>query len=75
MTERLNILATKRFASADMGDLSGKTFEHVYTHNKVFLKFTLEKMKTGTGIFKLWLDFIKLRHNERRSSISCGETH
>ena len=75
MAERLNILATKRFASTDMGDLSGKTFEHVYLNNKTFVNFTLEKMETGTGIFKLWLEFIKLRHNERRSSISGGETH
>lgn len=45
-----------------MGDLSGKTFEEVYVKNKVFRKFSLEKMESGTGIFKIWLEFIKLRH-------------
>ena len=75
MAERLHILAPNRFASTDMGDLSGKTFENVYVNNKTFRNFTLEKMETGTGIFKLWLEFIKLRHNERRSSISGSEAH
>ena len=62
MDDRLKILAKKRFASKDMGDLNGKTFEEVYVKNKVFRKFSLEKMKSGTGIFKIWLEFIKLRH-------------
>ena len=62
MDDRLKILAKKRFSSKDMGDLSGKTFEEVYMKNKVFRKFSLEKMESGTGIFKIWLEFIKLRH-------------
>ena len=62
MDDRLNFLAKKRFSCKDMGDLSGKTFEEVYMKNKVFRKFSLEKMESGTGIFKIWLEFIKLRH-------------
>lgn len=75
MAERLNILSAKKFSSIDMGDLSGKTFDEVYQDNPVFTKFSLEKMTSGTGIFKYWLEFIKLKGNERRPSISRCETH
>ena len=74
MTERLNKLAAQVFASEDMGDLSGKTFEQVYRDNKQFLNFSLEKMSSGTGIFKLWIEFIKLKQNERRPGISRDKT-
>ena len=75
MAERVNVLSKKRFASENMGDLTGKTFEEVFRDNKVFTKFSEKKMTGGTGIFKYWLEFIKLKQNERRPSIPCGETY
>jgi len=44
-----------------MGDLSGKTFRHVYDNNKDFVDFTQASMSCGTGVFKMWLDYVKLR--------------
>ena len=75
MDDRLNILSKKRFAPTDMGDLSGKTFDEVFRFNKVFTDFSYNKMESGTGVFKLWLEFIKLQKNVRRSSVHDIKTH
>ena len=50
-----------KFASLNMGIISGKTFNEVFENNKEFVTFTVNNMSEGTGIFKFWIDFIKLK--------------
>ena len=50
-----------RFAAVNMGAISGKTFDEVFRTNKDFVDFTVESMSCGTGIFKFWLEYIKLK--------------
>lgn len=50
-----------RFAAVDMGDISGKTFEDVFENNKDFVDFTVSNMSHGTGIFKFWIRYVKLK--------------
>ena len=53
-----------RFAALDMGALSGKTFEEVFETNQDFVEFSLNNMSKGTGIFKFWLEYIKVKQSQ-----------
>ena len=53
-----------KFAAVDMGKISGKTFNEVFENNKEFVDFTVNNMSQGTGIFKFWIDFIKLKKSK-----------
>ena len=50
-----------KFAAVDMGKISGKTFNDVFENNKEFVDFTVNNMSKGTGIFKFWIEYIKLK--------------
>ena len=45
-----------------MGDLSNLTFKQVFENNKPFVEFSLKNMSEGTGIFKYWLEYVKLKN-------------
>ena len=62
--EKLERYGKLRFAALDMGQLSGKTFEEVFSTNKNFVEFTLNNMSQGTGIFKFWLEYINLKKSK-----------
>ena len=47
-----------------MGQISGKTFTEVFENNKEFVEFTRNNMSEGTGIFKFWIEYIKLKKSE-----------
>ena len=53
-----------RFAKIDMGAVSGKTFDEVFENNKEFVHFTVNSMSCGTGIFKFWIEYIKLKKSK-----------
>ena len=62
--EKLERYGKLRFAALDMGALSGKTFQEVFSTNKDFVEFTKNNMSNGTGIFKFWTEYIKLKKSE-----------
>ena len=53
-----------RFAELNMGAISGKTFEEVFETNKEFVEFTINNMSEGTGIFKFWIRYVKLKKSK-----------
>jgi len=38
-------------------NITGKTFQYVYTHKPVFVKFTLNDMQQPKGFFKVWYEY------------------
>ena len=50
-----------KFAAVNMGKISGLTFNEVFQNNKEFVNFTVNNMSKGTGIFKFWIEYIKLK--------------
>ena len=50
-----------KFAAVNMGKISGLTFNEVFKNNKEFVNFTVNNMSKGTGIFKFWIEYIKLK--------------
>jgi hypothetical protein len=53
-----------RFAAVDMGAISGKTFDEVFESNKDFVDFTVKSMSHGCGVFKFWIEYIKLKKSQ-----------
>ena len=53
-----------KFAAVSMGKISGKTFNEVFETNKEFVDFTVNNMSQGTGIFKFWIEYIKLKKSK-----------
>ena len=62
--EKLERFGKLRFAAVNMGQISGKTFTEVFEKNKEFVEFTRNNMSEGTGIFKFWIEYIKLKKSE-----------
>ena len=62
--EKLERFGKLRFATVDMGHISGKTFSEVFETNKEFVEFTRNNMSEGTGIFKFLIEYIKLKKSE-----------
>ena len=62
--EQLETYGKMRFAALDMGSLSGKTFVEVFETNKEFVDFSKNNMSRGTGIFKIWLEYINLKKSQ-----------
>ena len=62
--EKLERYGKLRFAALDMGALNGKTFSDVFENNKEFVKFTVNNMSEGTGIFKFWIEYVKLKKSK-----------
>ena len=60
MAERITQLEQLKFVK-QMGALSEKTFKEVYASNAEFVDFTIGSMTQGKGIFKFWLEYVKLR--------------
>ena len=60
MADRVEQLSKLKFVK-QMGVLSEKTFKRVYDSNPEFVDFTRESMSQGKGIFKFWLEYVKLR--------------
>ena len=60
MVERIEQLGKLKFVK-DMGVLSDKTFKEVFYNNQDFVDFTRTSMSQGKGIFKFWLEYVKLR--------------
>ena len=58
--ERIEQLEQLKFVK-QMGVLSEKTFKQVYDSNDDFVEFTRTSMSQGDGIFKFWLEYVKLR--------------
>ena len=44
-----------------MGELSENSFKDVFDSNQDFVDFTQASMTQGKGIFKFWLEYVKLR--------------
>ena len=53
-----------KFAAVNMGAISGLTFNEVFENNKEFVNFTVNNMSNGTGIFKFWIEYIKLKKTQ-----------
>ena len=53
-----------KFAAVNMGKISGLTFNEVFENNKEFVNFTVNNMSKGTGIFKFWIEYIKLKKTQ-----------
>ena len=51
-----------KFAPINMGVISGRTFNEVFENNKEFVNFTVNNMSKGSGIFKFWIQYIKLKN-------------
>ena len=64
MTAKVERYGKLRFAAVDMGALSGKTFDEVFESNKEFVDFTVKSMSHGCGIFKFWIEYIKLKKSQ-----------
>ena len=62
--DKVERYAKLKFAAVNMGAISGKTFEDVFENNKEFVDFTVKCMTDGCGIFKFWLEYIKLKKSE-----------
>ena len=62
--EKLQRYGKLRFAALNMGALNGKTFNEGFETNKDFVKCTVNNMSEGKGIFKFWIDFIKLKKSK-----------
>lgn len=62
--EKIERYGKLRFAAVDMGKISGRTFEQVFEKNKEFVEFTQNNMSNGTGIFKFWIEYIKLKKTQ-----------
>ena len=50
-----------------MGNLSGRTFEEVFTENQEFVDFTVKSMSQGKGIFKYWIKYVALKNKEKHA--------
>ena len=61
MTTKVERYGKLKFAAVDMGVISGKTFDEVFESNKEFVDFTVKSMSQGCGIFKYWIEYIKLK--------------
>jgi hypothetical protein len=64
MTAKVERYGKLRFAAVDMGAISGKTFDEVFESNKEFVDFTVKSMSHGCGIFKFWIEYIKLKKSQ-----------
>ena len=64
MTAKVERYGKLRFAAVDMGAISGKTFDEVFESNKEFVDFTVKSMSHGCGIFKFWVEYIKLKKSQ-----------
>ena len=60
MDDRVEELSKLRFVKK-MGAVSDKSFKEVYNSNQPFVDFTRESMSQGKGIFKFWIEYVKLR--------------
>jgi hypothetical protein len=63
-SDKLQRYGQLRFAKVDMGAISGKSFDEVFQNNKEFVEFTVNNMSQGTGIFKFWIEYIKLKKSK-----------
>ena len=63
---RIEELSKLKFVQK-MGALSDRTFQQVYETNQEFVDFTRESMSQGKGIFKLWIEYCKLRQIPRHA--------
>ena len=62
--EKIERYGKLRFAALNMGALNGKTFNEVFETNKDFVKFTVNNMSEGKGIFKFWIDYVNLKKSK-----------
>ena len=58
--DRISQLEQLKFVK-QMGALSEKSFKEVFESNQDFVDFTQASMTQGSGIFKFWLEYVKLR--------------
>ena len=62
--EKLERYGKLRFAALKMGAISGKTFCEVFENNQDFVEFTVKNMSEGKGIFKFWIEYVKLKRSK-----------
>ena len=60
MVQRIEQLENLKFVK-QMGVLSEKSFKEVFNSNQDFVDFTRTSMSQGKGIFKFWIEYVKLR--------------
>ena len=58
--DRISQLEQLKFVK-QMGALSENSFKEVFESNQDFVDFTQASMTQGKGIFKFWLEYVKLR--------------
>ena len=66
MVQRIEQLEQLQFVD-QMGALSKKSFKQVYDTNQDFVDFTRVSMSQGNGIFKFWVEYVKLRSKAKHA--------